>query len=620
MKSANPIQKQGLLATLDSHPFATWFVLAALHTAAFFYVLSPESALAGELIPPAPETGFETSATPGANDQSSPRPGGGGPDGGGSGGENPDGGTGGDGGDGGSGGGSTSGLEFREIDGWNNNLVAVDTGATNTQLMRSVWPDYADGIAAMAGADRPSARAISNIVAAQSESVPNVLGASDYIWQWGQFLDHDIDLTEGADPAESANIVVPTGDAYFDPFATGTEVIGLSRSVYDVATGVDAANPREQMNGITAWIDGSNVYGSDTERATALRANDGTGRMAVTETEEGDLLPFNVDGFANAGGPSDTLFLAGDIRANEQVALTAMHTLFVREHNRLAKRIAKRDRDLSGDDIYEQARRLVGAEIQAITFREFLPALLGPGAVSPYPGYDETVDSRIRNVFSTASYRYGHSQLSSTLLRLDRRGNEVSEGHLALRDAFFSPSRLTDEGGIDPILRGLGSQVAQAVDPLVVDDVRNFLFGPPGSGGFDLVSLNIQRGRDHGLPSYNDVREAYGLARKVSFAEVTDEAAMQLRLADAYGDVDSIDVWVGGLAEDASGGGLVGELIGAVVAEQFMALRDGDRLWYEASLTRREVRVCERMTLSKIIRKNTRVRREVGRNAFVVGS
>ena len=69
---------------------------------------------------------------------------------------------------------------------------------------------------------------------------------------------------------------------------------------------------------------------------------------------------------------------------------------------------------------------------------------------------------------------------------------------------------MTDEGGIAPVLRGLAAQVQQSVDTQIVPDVRNFLFGPPGAGGLDLASLNIQRGRDHGLSDYNSMREASG--------------------------------------------------------------------------------------------------------------
>ena len=87
---------------------------------------------------------------------------------------------------------------------------------------------------------------------------------------------------------------------------------------------------------ITAFIDASNVYGSGEERAYALRTLDGTGKLKTTISEVGDLLPYNTPGLANAPAATPNFFLAGHVRANEQIALTAMHTLFVREHNHWA--------------------------------------------------------------------------------------------------------------------------------------------------------------------------------------------------------------------------------------------------------------------------------------------
>lgn len=488
-------------------------------------------------------------------------------------------------------------------------------GATNTALQRLVVADYADGIEALAGGERPSPREISNVVGAQYELRPNSVGASDVLWQWGQFLDHDLDLTDGTDPPEPADIAVPTGDPYFDPNATGTAVITFNRSVYVPHTGTSPANPRQQMNEITGWIDASNVYGSDPERAAALRTNDGTGRL---RTSAGNLLPFNTGGLPNAGGPSSSLFLAGDVRANEQVGLIAMHTLFVREHNRLAGDIARQQPELSDEEIYQRARRMVGGMMQVITYTEFLPALLGPNALAPYRGYKPTVDARISNLFSAAAYRFGHSALSPFLLRLDAAGNEIPAGSLALREAFFAPDRVVDEGGIDPVLRGLSRQVCQTIDPYVIDDVRNFLFGAPGAGGFDLVALNIQRGRDHGLPSYNDARVALGLAPATSFEDITPDAEIQDRLAAVYADVDDIDVWVGGLSEVPLRGSHVGELIQTVLTRQFEALRDGDRFWYARYLDRDERRIVERTRLADVIRRNTGIGRELSDDVFHV--
>lgn len=506
--------------------------------------------------------------------------------------------------------------DTRSIDGSENNLNKPLMGATFTELLRYVFSDYEDGVSEISEEGRPSPRLVSNIVNAQEDLIPNTLNTSDYIWQWGQFLDHDIDFTDGATPAEPADIEVPAGDPFFDPFDTGTALITFNRSVYNTSTGTGIGNPRQQLNKITAWIDASNVYGSDVTRADTLRLNDGTGRL---NTSSGNLLPFNTEGLPNDGGDDDpSLFLAGDFRANEQVGLTSMHTLFVREHNRYVEALSIANPELSGDELYERGRRFVGALMQAITYNEFLPALLGQGALSEYDGYNSNVDASIANIFSTAAYRFGHSMLSPQILRLDQNLNVIPEGNLPLLDAFFSPEIIIDEGGIDPMLRGLAKQLAQRADPFVIDDVRNFLFGPPGAGGFDLASLNIQRGRDHGLPKYNDVREQMGLQRALSFQDISASAEVQTKLEEAFGNVDNIDVWVGGLAEDPLTGSHLGELFHLIVKMQFEALRDGDRYWYELKLDTAELSEVQSTLLSDVIRRNTNIGTELQDDVFHV--
>jgi len=500
---------------------------------------------------------------------------------------------------------------YRSIDGRGNNMTDLSMGSVFVQLFRIVLPDYSDGISEMSGPGRPSPREISNVVLSQESPVVNELGATDYLWQWGQFLDHDIDLTDGTDPAENENIVVPTGDMYFDPESTGTAVIDFNRSIYDHNSGT-GVNPRQQLNEITAWIDASNIYGSDADRASALRTNDGTGMLKM----QNNLLTFNPEGFPNAGGDGEGLFFSGDVRANEQVGLTAMHTLFSREHNRLATIIAEENPELTGDEIYEEARKIVGAQMQVISYNEFLPALLGEGIIAEYRGYNPDINSNIMNEFSTASYRFGHSALSSTILRLNSENEVITEGNLALRDAFFNPSRITDEGGIEPLLRGLAAQECQRVDNLIIDDIRNFLFGPPGAGGFDLASLNIQRGRDHGLPGYNDVRDELGLGRVESFSEISDDLLVQQKLFEAYGNVDQIDLWVGGLSEDPLQNSHLGELFTTLVVMQFEALRDGDRFWYELIFSGDELQELKNTKLSDIIRRNTDIGNEIQDNVF----
>ncbi len=500
-------------------------------------------------------------------------------------------------------------LEVRSIDGTGNNTTQPLWGSAHQPVIRLFDNDYADGVSAPSGADRPSARAISNAVAAQTESILNKRGATDFLWQWGQFLDHDIVETPTVDPAEPFDILVPAGDPWFDPQGTGNATIPLNRSLYEDVDGV-----REQINAITAYIDASQVYGSDAIRATALRRNDGSGKLNTSESEHGDLLPYNLGGFDNAGsGPG--FFLAGDVRANEQVGLTALHTLFVREHNHWADKYAEDNPDSTDEDRYQYARTIVAAEMQAITYREFLPILLGTDALPPYRGYRTDVRADISNEFAGAAFRLGHTLLSSTLLRLDAEGNEIDAGNLSLADAFFNPAH-TENEGIAVTLRGLATQQCQELDEQLVDDVRNFLFGPPGSGGLDLASLNIQRGRDHGLPSYNDVREGFGMTPIRSFQDI-DPAAAE-RLALAYDTSDDLDLWVTGLCETKMPGSMCGPVYQRILTDQFIRLRDGDRFYYKHSLPTHMVDFIEKQTLATIIRRNTEIDDEINDNVFLV--
>jgi len=505
--------------------------------------------------------------------------------------------------------------EFRSIDGTGNHRTFFTLGAAHTPLIREMTSFYEDGISAMAGATRPSPREISNALCAQDGPTPNALGTSDYLWQWGQFLDHDIDLTEAHQPVESQPIIPEPGDPFFDPDNTGAAQIEFHRSLHHSASGSTEAYPRQQINEITHYIDASNVYGSDDARAAALRTNDGTGRLAVSP---GNLLPFNVDGLPNAGGTGPELFLAGDVRANEQVGLAAMHTLFVREHNRRVAELAAADPTLSGEELYQRARAFVGGLMQRITYAEFLPALLGPDALRPYTGYRYFTNPAIRNSFSSAAYRFGHSAVSDTLLRLDENGNEISFGHLSLRDAFFAPERILSEGGIEPILRGLAAQEMSTIDTKVVDGLRNFLFGPPTAGGLDLVSLNIQRGRDHGLPDFASAVSELGLGDITGFEQITSDPEVQSTLAALYGSVNNIDLWVGGIAEDPINGGHVGPFLFEIFTMQFEALREGDRYWYELALPPDEIVEIDNTTLADVIRRNTSIDREIQDDVFRV--
>jgi len=503
--------------------------------------------------------------------------------------------------------------EVRRIDGRDNNARRASMGATLTPLRRSAPIRYADDVSVMMHDGLPGARQLSNAFAELPPVSTSDSGPSDLLWQWGQFLDHDLSLTEGMDPPEPMPIDIPPGDPWFDPEGDGDRQIGFNRSLYDAGSGTSRRVPRRQLNEVTSWIDASNVYGSDAKRARALRTLDGTGRL---KTSAGGLLPFNVAGLSNAGGRGQHLFLAGDVRANEQLGLTAMHTLFVREHNRLIAHFGAMDPALDGEALYQKARRVVGGQMQHITYVEFLPTLLGRKGLSRYRGYRAHVDATLSNLFTTAYYRWGHSALNGTIARLDAQGLESAHGHLALRSAFFRPDRLASEGGIEPLLRGLASQVARPIDLRVVDDVRNFLFGEPGGGGFDLFALNVQRGRDHGLASYNQARRSLGLKRRGRYSAISSDRQVNATLASLYRSVDDIDAWVGVLAEHPVRGSLLGPLAHRALKQQFERLRDGDRFWYRRDLQPDEM--AQVASLTTVIRRNTSIGAELSETPFTV--
>lgn len=527
--------------------------------------------------------------------------------------------------------------DYRVIDGTGNNPSRPGAGISHSPLIRLAAPGYGDGTDLPRGVlledegdgdieideqALPSGRTISNVVHDQGDrDIPSKRRLNQLFFQFGQFLSHDTGLTEpdgsvatGGATGLSGNEKFPVQVVAGDPDFTFGE-IPATRSI-SIAAGVSPTGFREQINVITAFIDGSNVYGENDSRADVLRSFVG-GKLYTSAGPDGDLMPYNTWGLSYANpfhAPASSLFAGGDVRCNEQVGLIAFHVLFLREHNRLADEIAARDfpgADLSDpavdEEIYQRARAVVGALLQKITYYEWLPALLGEGVLGDYLGYDPNVDPTISNEFSTAAFRIGHTMLPRGY---DLVADDGTRTRLELIDAFFRPSFVA-ANGISPILRGQALAHQQQLDRFVVGEVRNFLFGP-GFGGLDLASLNLQRGRDHGLASYNETREALGLPRRGHFLGVTggdQAAAAALEAAYGTGRVDDVDLWTGGLCEPHLPWSTLGETFTAIFVEQFVRLRDGDRFYFE----NRDIYSDEFVnrifatTLTDIVRRNTTI-------------
>jgi peroxidase len=500
-------------------------------------------------------------------------------------------------------------AENRSYDGTGNSTG--DRGAANRPFVRIAAADYANGTSSLAGQLRPNARSVSNSISAQSASEPNQRHCSDYVWQWGQFVDHDITLSR-TDTGDSANIpVIDTEDVLYNEFFPS---VPLTRTDYVI----DAGNVRQQVNSISSFVDASNVYGSDGASATALRELS-SGRM---KTDGQGLLPFNEASLPMAGiglVPQSELRMAGDVRANEQPGLAALHTLFVREHNRLAAEIETANPTWTDEEIYQRSRKINGAIIQSITYNEWLPALLGPHAPDvPSFTYDFSVDPTLSNEFATALFRFGHTMVSPQLMRIHGDSHLDATGSIDLMTAFFNPAAMQSPGDFEYILKGLACQLHQNADARIISELRNTLFGSAGSGGMDLAALNIQRGRDHGLADYNSVRTAYGLTPASTWSDISSDSAVQSQFGQAYADIDDIDLWNAALAEDHLPGAAVGETIATAIAAELTRLATGDVFFYlwDADLSPALRTEITRTTLGEVIARNTGL--PVQQNVFFI--
>jgi peroxidase len=465
-------------------------------------------------------------------------------------------------------------VVFRTIDGTDNNQTQPDTNATNTPETRISPPNFAPGTT-NGLVDGPSPREISNVVSSGDQAnATDQNGLSAMMYVWGQFVDHDLDLT----PQDNTNhIDIPI--LVDDPSLPGGGSISLTRFEVDPNTGT-------AVNTVTGWMDASQIYGSDQQTSDSLRLPDGD-----LATSDGDNLPI-VNG----------AFAAGDVRVSENPDLTAITTLFVREHNYQVDRLAKLHPHWSGDQLYQMARAIVTAEIENITYTEFIPHLLGQ-PLPDYQGYNPNVNASISQEFSTAAFRFGHSIVSGTETKLDNSGNALASQDLS--DAFFdTPDQVEANGGVDALIRNMASDTSQANDVYAINDLRNLLAASPDF--MDLIAIDIQRERDLGLGTLDQTREALGLPAYTSFDQISSDPTVQADLQQEYGSVDNVDLFIGGLAEDHIDGGMVGGTFSAILQQQFENLRDGDRLWWQnQGFDQRTTAMIQDTTLADIIERDT---------------
>lgn len=551
--------------------------------------------------------------------------------------------------------------KYRTIDGTCNNLCNITKAAILTPLLRTPGlfpptaygsPDFLPRSKSVRGGLLPNPRLV-RIKTLPADDTTDLGGTPSFThitMTWGQFIDHDIALTEmelnecGTNEEVCPNrprecISIPIQDPKLRlRFNPEFNCIPLRRSNRD--------KNGDQINVITHYVDGSMVYGSDSMAAPRLRAF--KGGLLDTQAYNVDyghdeILPDNPDTFCLPNGTNEECWLAGDIRVNENHALTTMHLLWVREHNRLARNLQLLNPQWNDERLYQEARRIVVAEIQHIHYNEWLPALFDRSllqdlglALEPngtfFEDYDPNADASMRNAFATAAYRMGHSLVRNEFILRDTifRTRGFFERAIPLAE-FYNPVFFFREfpasKALDGILVGLVSTPGRAVDRLITETLTDNL-RLEGEGGapftiIDLPATNIARARDHGIPGYLQFRKVCGLSVATGFKQLQDiPASQQSVLANLYADVRDIDVFVGLLSEQPQPRSRMGPTLTCLITRQFNASRRADRFWYERrhefGFTLPQLDSIRNVTLAKVICQNMKNIVFVPREAFQV--
>ncbi|XP_060770522.1 thyroid peroxidase isoform X7 [Neoarius graeffei] len=438
---------------------------------------------------------------------------------------------------------------YRTITGHCNNRQNPLLGAANTPYARWLPPAYEDFHGTPRGWNPqhtynnftlPPVRIVSQeVLYTQNEKISLDLSLSHLLVEWGQWIDHDLSLTPqspstasfrtGADCIRTCSRDTPCFPIqipFSDPRRGVQRCMPFFRSAPSCVDASVVCRHREQLNAITAFVDANMVYGSSDALAQSLRnlssplgllthnhLHSDQGLAYLPYLPRKQLDPCAPRQGSNTGKNTTSMgnltfcYLAGDSRANEHLGMIALHTLFLREHNRLAKELHILNPHWSPDTLYQEARKILGAVHQVLTWDYYLPHVLGHRAyaelMAPYQGYDPEVDPSITNGFSTAAFRFAHVTVQPIVNRLGP-GYKLDPKHppLPLHHSLFASWRVVEEGGIDPVLRGLLLSPAklQAPEQMMVEELTERLFQAHGGLPLDLGALNLQRGRDHGLP------------------------------------------------------------------------------------------------------------------------
>ncbi|CAI2355253.1 unnamed protein product [Caenorhabditis sp. 36 PRJEB53466] len=499
----------------------------------------------------------------------------------------------------------------RSITGLCNNRQTPELGNSVSPMRRLLGgASYSDGLGRMrsrsaAGGELPSARLISNalhddrnnqIFSPHTNHLHMIIGqfvAHDLIFipssvaRDGSALDCSACNSASRVSPNCAPIQVPRNDPYFR-----TPCMRLTRAL----NGQENFGVRTQIGQNSHFLDLSPVYGSSDCEAQSVRSFR-EGKL-LTFTGTGYVLPpQNLNDSNCQSSAPFHCFTCGDFRNSLHPALIPVHTIFLKEHNRLADRVMRvARRQMTDEQIYQLVRKIMIGMWQHVVYNEYIAKYLPQRTIRNFGlrplrsgvhrGYNPSQDASISAEFAGAAFRFGHSQSRFDFPRLDEAGRPAGNYDLG-HDIFYADQNyLAQVGGWEPIMNGMVRSPGMTPDRYFSFGIRNQLFeirGRNGSG-VDLVAVNIMRGRDLGLFPYVQYRQLVGLAPVSTFSDLNTTFSQPNidALRSVYSDPADIDLYTGLMLEDHLAGGQLGPTAAFMIGEQFSALKTGDRFFYES--------------------------------------
>ncbi|XP_050432036.1 peroxidase-like [Adelges cooleyi] len=542
-------------------------------------------------------------------------------------------------------------ARFRSIDGSCNNLRFPNWGQTNVANSRIVQANYSDGISqlrnSVSGNALPNVRHIrTTIFTDRDMPAPR---HNLYVMQFGQVIAHDTELVisktlksgaslqccnaDGTFPAnlpkECKSIEIPKDDKVYKHRCIP---VVSAKDTSDVGC---AIKPVRQLIGVTSFIDASLLYGSTDKKADELR-NFKDGKLRRQFAPNGEAFPPNVRNATeacNVANANTVCYDAGDLRVNQHPDIAVSTTTLLRLHNSLTDELKQINPRWQDERLYQEARRLLIAMYQHVAYNEFVPAILGsdfsrvnqllPQKNGFDDNYNQSENPNTFTSFTSAAFRAMHSYIQGKLNLVNE--SRKTKAKIVLSDFFLRTDLVQKDDNYDSFTRGMLTQQAQGQDRFFTAEVSDKLFkGTSPFGGQDLISIDIQRGREYGEPSYNVFRQLCGLPKATSFNEFLDQIDKENvdALASLYENVDDVDFYVGGMLEKSKPGSIFGHTFQCVIGENFFRWKFGDRFYYEfgnqpGSFTLDQLNEIRKTSFALLICTTTNIK-SIQRDAFFI--